>query len=61
MIFLLFHSMCVLEEQYVFLSWLKPAGGPSPPISQNFDMKADDVVPTFVLLNICRANLSQHV
>ncbi len=60
MILLLFHSMCVLEEQYVFLSWLKPAGVPSPQISQKIVMKADDVVPTFVLLNIFRANLGQH-
>ncbi len=53
MICLLFHSMCVLEEQYVFVSWLKP-------VVLIFDMKADDVVPTFVLLNIFRADLGQH-
>ncbi len=53
MIFLFFHSMCVLEEQNVFLSWLKP-------VVLIFGMKADDVVHTFVLLNMFRANLGQH-
>ncbi len=60
----LFHSICVLEEQLIFChgsSQCYVVGGPSPPISQTFDMKADDVVPTFVLLNIFRANLGQHV
>ena len=49
------HSICVLEEQLIFChgsSQCYVVGGPSPPISEKFDMKADDVVPTFVLLNI---------
>ncbi len=48
----------------IVLSWLKPVlrcWGPSPPIFNLFDMKADDVVPTFVLLNIFLGLISVNI
>ena len=64
MFFLFFsHSICVLEEQFIFVMAQAGAtllGVRHPQFLKLFGMKADDVVPTFVWLNIFRVNICQY-